>query len=92
MLRGDKRRAFMPEVLADRRVTHLWDEQRNVGRWFAENFEIEGCNDDIAWDAFFVFGPDTDWGDKPEPLVESGFTIWDKRKNLRDALEPFLTN
>jgi hypothetical protein len=89
MVRGDKRRAFQPEVLTDSRVTHLWDEERHVGRWFARNLDIENCND-IAWDAFFVFEPDATWDGKPEPIVESGVPILAKQENLREAIEPLL--
>ena len=80
----------MPDVLTDERVTHLWDEKRTVGRWFAENFELEGCNNEISWDAFYVFGPETEWTDRPGPLVASGFTIWGRRENLREAIVPLL--
>jgi hypothetical protein len=92
MIDGDERDAFQANVLTDLRVTHLWDEERVVGRWFAENVEVEGCDDEIIWDAFYVFGPDATWTDKPGPLACCGFPIWGERKSLRDALAEFREN
>ena len=91
MIRGDKRRAFDAQILTDERVTHLWDEEHNIGRWFAQNFEVEGCNKEVAWDVFFVFEPDAAWKDRPESLVDAGAPIWTRREDLRDALEPLLS-
>lgn len=85
MLDGDKRQAFQPELLTDSRVTHLWDEQKVVGRWFAENFEVEDFGGPITWDAFFLFGSDAEWANKPSPLLSSGFTIRSKKDDLRQA-------
>ena len=85
MVEGDERQAFKPELLSDSRVTHLWDEQRVVGRWFAERFEVEDFGGQITWDAFFLFGSDAGWDEKPHPLLSSGFPIRLKREELRTA-------
>ena len=85
MVKGDKRQAFKPELLSDSRVTHLWDEQKVVGRWFAENFEVEDFGGQITWDAFFLFGSGAEWANKPSPLLSSGFPIRSKRNDLRKA-------
>ena len=85
MVEGDERQAFKPQLLTDSRVTHLWDEQRVVGRWFAENFEVEDFGGAITWDAFFLFGSDAGWGNKPHPLIGSGFPIRLKREELHRA-------
>ena len=92
MVRGDKRSAFDPGLLTDPRVTHLWDEEKIVGRWFGENFELVGCNNEVLWDAFFVFGPDAVWMDKPEPLESSGFPIYKKRRALQDCVQGLVGN
>ena len=85
MVEGDQRQAFKPELLADSRVTHYWDEQRVIGRWFAENFELEDFGGEITWDAFFLFGREAQWGGKPHPLLSSGFPIRLKREELREG-------
>ena len=92
MLEGDDRSYFKPEVLSDSRVTHLWDAQRVVGGWFAENCELQACKGETAWDAFFVLGPDAKWEDGPGPFVDSGSgrTIFGEREKLREAIEPLL--
>lgn len=90
MLDGDDHGAFMPELLTDARVTHLWNEEHTVGRWFADNVEIEASRGEIAWDSFLVFGAAAEWTDKPLPLEASGRTIWRKREALREAVERLL--
>ena len=45
MIDGDEKDAFKPRLLDDPRVVHLWDEDKVIGRWFAENMELEGCDD-----------------------------------------------
>ena len=82
MIRGDSRDGFKPELLNDPRVTHFWDEQKTVGRWFQENYDVEGCDDEILWDAFFVFGPEAAWVERAEPVECSGFTVWSNREML----------
>ena len=86
MIEGDERNAFMPELLHDPRVVHLWDEEKVIGRWFAENMKQEGCDDETLWDAFFVFGAGARWDDKPGPLACCGYPIWGERNSLRDAV------
>ena len=90
MVRGDKRSAFNPRLLTDPRVTHLWDEEKIVGRWFGENFELEGCDNEVLWDAFFVFGPDAVWMNKPGPLENCGFPIFKERRTLHDCVKGLL--
>jgi hypothetical protein len=84
MISGDHRKNFDSRVLSDPRVTHLWDEGKIAGRWFQEHFDVEGCSDEILWDAFLVFGPEASWTDVPEPLVSAGAPIWSARGDFTD--------
>ena len=87
MIPGDRRGGFDPGVLNDPRVTHLWDEEKVAGRWFQEHFDVEGCSDNVLWDAFLVFGPEASWTDVPAPLESAGSTIWSERETLRGCVE-----
>ena len=62
---------------------HLWDEDRVTGKWFAEH---EGFYIPIAWDAYYLYGPDAHWDIEPSPLVSKGGTIFYKRKQLQEDL------
>jgi hypothetical protein len=58
-------------VIDDARVVHFWDEQRVVGRWFAEQARWD--EGDVMWDVFFLYGPEAEWGERPsEPLAHGG--------------------
>ena len=86
---GDARSEWPEQVLTDSRVIHLWDEERVTGRWFAEH---EDTFFPIAWDIYFLYGPDAHWGTEPAPLVSSGFTIIGRSSKLRADLLPLLND
>jgi hypothetical protein len=67
-------------VIDDPRVGHFWDEQKVVGRWFAEQARWE--DGDVMWDVYFLYGPEAQWGENPgEPLAHGG-TIEDEASQL----------
>ena len=74
LVSGDARAKWDPDLLADARVSYFWDEERVTGRWFSEY--ISGQKP-LAWDAYFLYGPDATWDDIPGPLVSTGYTIMD---------------
>jgi len=78
-------------VLSDRRVSHFWDENKIVGRWFAKQENPADANPGIEWDAYFLYGPDAQWEAKPEPLISGGGTVRDQFDELRRKLAPLLT-
>jgi hypothetical protein len=86
MLPGDDRSEWEFSLLSDSRVTHLWDEEKLAGRFFAqsEDFYLP-----IAWDIYYLYGPDARWDDKPSPLVSWGYTIMGKRNQLREDVSSF---
>ena len=65
--------------MPDPRVIHFWDGERVIGQWFAE--EVEGYKG-VAWDVYYLYGPDATWESIPAPLAGSGSTIIREREKL----------
>lgn len=87
MLWSDARRLWNGTTMTDARVIHYWDGDRKVGEWFAENVDgYEG----IAWDTYYLYGPDADWETIPSPLVASGGTIYSERDTLEMQVRTLL--
>ncbi len=76
VIRGDSKLAVPSAValLPDSRVIHYWDQTRISGSFFKKNIAPD-VSSSIAWDIFFLYGPDAVWGDIPGPLVDRGRTI-----------------
>ena len=91
VLLGDDRSAWNPDLLVDSRVTEYWDSDRTLGEWFPRQ---EGYDPvvfgPLAWDIFFLYGPEVVWEDAPTPLITSGNTIIAKRERLRSGLSKLL--
>jgi len=77
-------------VITDPRVVHFWDDKKVVGRWFAVQETPEADDAAIVWDAYFLYGPDTEWNAKPEPPVSWGATVIDEYDTLEKNLLPLL--
>ncbi len=88
MLITDHRSRWDDALLTDDRVTHFWDQPKEVGRWYASqgNYPFG----DVAWDIYFLYGPEAEWSQAPEPLISSGFTIIAQRAVLLDAMTEYL--
>jgi hypothetical protein len=71
------------DLMVDDRVTHYWDGGRTVGKHFAD----DGGYGVVAWDVFYLYGPDADWGDKPEA---TGAPVVTESSTLQEALRPYL--
>lgn len=78
-------------ALTDQRVTHFWDEQRIVGRWYSVNGTSEEKEAGIVWDAYYLYGPDAEWTSQPPPLLSSGGTVREKYEEIERQLTPLLT-
>jgi hypothetical protein len=87
MVWSDARRAWDSGLLADPRVTHLWDEKRTTGLWFAEH--LEGYRG-ISSDTYYLYGPDAKWDLTPTPLISRGRTIDSQRRALQASILPLL--
>ena len=87
MLWSDSRAMWNGTTMPDARVTHFWDGEHVIGQWFAKQVDdYEG----IAWDAYYLYGPDAVWESMPSPLVGSGGTIYGERATLKMHLLPLL--
>lgn len=80
MLGGDARDKWNGNTMPDTRVSHYWDGNLQVGQWFAKN--VDGY-DGVAWDIYYLYGPDATWETVPTPLVGSGVTIYGERETLQ---------
>jgi hypothetical protein len=83
VLAGDSREAWKPDVLADPRVTQLWDPNQVVGTWLQQH-------GGPFWDAFLVYGPTARWQGRPTTLGDWGSTIIGNTDQLTRALRGVL--
>ena len=87
MMTGDSRQTTDRRLFSDSRAVNFWDEGRVAGRWFASN--VDG-DDGIAWDRYYLYGPDAHWTDKPAPLLSEGGPVIASTGDLEAALAPAL--
>ena len=79
-------------MLNDPRVTEYWDDDREIGEWLPKQDEYESLIfGPLAWDIFFLYGPEARWEDVPLPVISSGNTIIARRDRLAESLAPLLT-
>lgn len=76
VIRGDSKLAVPDAValLPDSRVIHYWDQTRMSGSFFKKNIAPD-VSSSVAWDMFFLYGPEAVWEEIPEQLVDKGRTI-----------------
>jgi len=87
MLWRDSREMWNGTTMPDARVTHYWDGDHKIGQWFAR--EIDGYQG-IAWDSYYLYGPDATWETIPSPSVGSGGTIYGERDTLNTQVSTLL--
>ena len=91
VLASDDRSAWDPGLLFDDRVLHYWDSERFLGTWLPQQEEYqEHVFGPLAWDIFFLYGPDARWEETPGPLVSSGSTVISKSGRLEKAVTALL--
>ena len=73
--------------MPDPRVVHFWDGAAEVGQWFGR--EMDGYGG-IAWDIYYLYGPDATWESVPSPLIGSGRTIYGERETLKMQLNTLI--
>ena len=69
--------------MPDPRVLHFWDGEHQLGQWFAR--EVDGF-EGIAWDVYYLYGPEATWETIAAPLVGTGGTIYDERYEIETQL------
>jgi hypothetical protein len=87
MLPGDFRGAIDRRVLAEQRVTHYWDANRTVGRWFSEHVSAESG---VTWDTYFLYDSAGRWEAAPPPALSSRSPVIDGTDELSQALSKVL--
>jgi len=74
--------------MPDPRVTQRWDDEKLAGQFFAEQ---EGfIFGSIAYDIYYLYGPESRWDLKPSPLVSSGYTVIGKSNQLKKDVSRLL--
>lgn len=82
MLPGDSRQLVDRRVLNDPRVTNFYDPRKTVGSWFSRHVDRENG---IAWDAYYLYGPDASWPAEPGPMLSSGGSVIGSSADLAAA-------
>lgn len=77
-------------VLSDGRVVHFWDENKTIGKWYAQ-YDVDYADNGVVWDAYYLYGPEAQWGSTPPKPIVMGATVIDKFDELKNAVAP-LTN
>ncbi len=91
MFPGDSRSKWKGKLLADSRVSHMWDEEKIAGRWFAEYLrQQEDYKTKITWDAYFLYSPEVHWNLTLPPPLSWGSPILSKSRGLGRSLFPLL--
>ncbi len=85
VLAGDRRAAWDRDVLADRRVTQLWDDRQLVGIWLQ-------AHGGAFWDTYLLYGPTARWEDRLTTPIASGSPIIGATGELLEALKPLLAS
>jgi hypothetical protein len=74
-------------VLPDPRVVQFWDGAALTSEWFAKNVDH---SPGLAWDIYYLYGPEATWTNVLGPLVSSGGTIIGQSSQLKQAISPLL--
>lgn len=88
---GDSRSRWDPQLLTDRRVTHLWDQDSRSGRWFREHVKLPYQTGPVLWDAYLLYGPQAQWSDVPNGLISTGRPVIGNSTQLEHDIQPLLS-
>jgi hypothetical protein len=83
VLAGDSKAAWDKDVLADPRVTQLWDGRQLFGSWLQ-------AHGGAFWDTFLLYNPRARWHDAPTRPLASGSPIIGATDALQRALLPLI--
>ena len=81
--------------ILDPRAVHYWDGDRNLGTAYGRQVELPRGRK-FAWDIYFVYDQDTEWGDAPPQPADWAHQLGfderslDKGAGLRRAVEAAL--
>ena len=71
---NDKPSDVDTSILTDSRVSHFWDVEGGVGKWFAEapQYMREKIEGPIAYNFYSLHAPEAQWDEAPAPLASFG--------------------
>ena len=81
------RNAVQTSVLADPRVTNLWDQNAISSQWFSRHLTHQPGP---TWDYYILFGPSARWAAAPGPVISQDGTVLGTTSNLAAAIAPLL--
>ena len=84
---GGTRDAVRPSILADSRVTDLWDQNAISSQWFSRHLTHQPGP---TWDYYMLFGRGARWDAVPGPVVSQGGSVIGDSGNLMAAIQPLL--
>jgi hypothetical protein len=75
-------------ALHDPRVVHFWDGEKVVGHGYGSSVTRGGTagSQRVAWDAYFLYGPNVTWEEHPPQPHRWGSPIIRYREGLRQGL------
>jgi len=92
----DERSRWPAGLLTDARVSHRWDERRQLGRFYWDDLprirerkspESLMPEQGPMWDAYLLYDRTARWDDRPSGLVSWGYTIMRTRAALLRDLD-----
>jgi hypothetical protein len=87
---SDDRSTWPDTLLTDPRVVHFWDEGKLLGKCYGSQPEATARSQGIAWDAYFAYGADSVWGERPSQLAGWGSPIIRAKEQLAGDVEKLL--
>ena len=84
---GGSRGAINPSVLADSRVTSLWDQNAVSSQWFSRHVTKQPGP---TWDYYLLFPARARWNAVPAPVVSQGGPVIGQSGQLLAAIRPLL--
>lgn len=84
MLPGDSRQFLDTKLLSDPRVRNYWDQDKLLGNWYSQAVTHRRGT---TWDAFFLYGPYSQWADVPTDQVAAGGPVIGAQDKLSAGLD-----
>ena len=92
MLPSDSLRRTRDDLITDKRSVHFKDSEQVSGRWFTANMKDCTSLGDAAWDAYYLYGKEAKWDERPSPTLACGTPIVQAWDELEKAIEPLLAD
>ena len=88
MLPTDSRSEWDAHLLNDLRVTHLWDQYKVSGRFFAAEYEHQPKS--TQWDAYYLYDQGVSWNEAAGKVRGSGRTVIGRSDELEAQISSVL--